>query len=291
MKSYKEKVNENNRLNPNKLLLNHEQLSRLQETLLEIYLDVQTVCQKNGLVCMLLGGSALGSVRHKGFIPWDDDLDMGMPRKDYEKFKKIFKKELGDKYTLNGPNYEGNSTNRFPKILKNGTKFVEIGMEDDERACIKIDIFILDNVPDNIIKRYCKGIYCTFLMFAGSHVYSYEVWKRVSLMTRVKITTREFIGKLFSFNSADIWFNCIDNACSYVNEKSKYVGIPTGRKHYFGEILKREVYLPVTEGVFAGRRVFLPANTDVYLTNLYGDYMQIPPEDKREHHYVEKISF
>ena len=105
------------------------------------------------------------------------------------------------------------------------------------------------------------------------------------------MTTRVLIGKLLSFNSSKKWFDRIDKACCCENEKSKYVGIPTGRKHYFGEILKREAFFPAKESFFEGERVFLPANTDVYLTNLYGDYMQIPPEDKRERHYIEKILF
>lgn len=291
MKSYKQKVNERNRMNPKAIHLADDMLKRLQKTLLEMYLDIQSVCEKHGLTCFLIGGSALGAVRHKGFIPWDDDLDVGMHRNDYEKFKVIFKAELGDKYILNAPNYEGIPTNRFAKVLKRGTKFVELGMPDDDRACIKIDVFVIENVPDNYIFRLFKGIYCNSLMLIGSCVLSYECWKMKNAGERNNMNERVLIGKLFSFNSSKAWFDCVDNACQHGNDKSVFIGTPTGRTHYFGEILKREVYFPVKTAVFEGKKVYLPGNVGKHLSNLYGDYMKIPPEDKRERHYVSKISF
>lgn len=285
--SYKEINNEKSRVNPNVRMLSGKELRDLQNVLLEMYLDIQEVCSKNGIVCMLLGGSALGTVRHCGFIPWDDDLDIGMPRDDYERFKCLFKKELGDKYILNAPNYEGIPTNRFPKVLKKGTKFVESGMQDDERACIKTDIFIIENVPDNLLTRYIKGLYCTCLMFIGGRVQSFED----RIYSHEVLSCGNFLGMLFSFHSSKKWFDRIDRACQHKKSNTKYMNIPTGRKHYFGEILNREVYLPTSQGIFEGEKVYLPGNSKQYLKNLYGDYMKIPPEDKREHHYIQRISF
>lgn len=287
MKTYKQTLNEQMRQRANAHIVEGEELLELQKVLLEIYLDVQRMCEKNHLTCMLLGGSALGAVRHKGFIPWDDDLDIGLPRQDYEKFKEIFKQELGEKYILNAPNYEGRPTNRFPKILKKNTRFLEVYDIDDDRACIKIDIFILDNVPNSKLLRNLKGFFCTLLMFAGGHVQSYEEAK----YNCRKLNKRERIGKLLSFHSSEKWFDRFDRVCRCKDENSNDVGIPSGRKHYFGEILPRDTYLPASIGEFDGQRVYLPANTDLYLSNLYGNYMEIPPEEKREKHYIEEIKF
>ena len=290
MKSYKEKVNELGRESTEVRLLSADELARLKSDLLDIYMDIQEVCDRNGIRCMLLGGSALGAIRHKGFIPWDDDFDVGMPREDYERFKSIFKDELGKKYILNGPNYEGNPTNRFPKVLKKGTRFIEAGMrEDDDRACIKIDIFILENVPDCTLIKNIKGLYCTGLMFIYGRVCSYEAWKQES--SKKPMTVRQLMGMPFSFCPSKKWADRVDNACKYRNNNTKFMGIPTGRKHYFGEILPREVFLPPKQGVFEGKSVYLPAQTDLYLKNLYGEYMTLPPEEKREHHYIKTISF
>lgn len=285
MKSFKEIALEENRKNSNLHIVEGEELKKLQQLLLDIYLDIQSFCINHGITCMLLGGSALGSVRHKGFIPWDDDMDIGMTRSDFEKFKILFKDNLGKKYILNCPNYEGVPTNRFPKVLKKGTKFVESGDIDDDRACVKIDIFILENIPNCYLLRLIKGLCCTFLMYAGGHVLSYEQKK----YRKEKLGKREIIGKLFSFISSKKWFDLFDKTCRCNNENSRLMGFPSGRKHYFGEILNRGVFLPVSEGVFEGYKIFLPCNVSCYLNNLYGNYMTIPSEDKREKHYVEKI--
>lgn len=90
----------------------------LQHTILGIYKDLLAVCKKYNLTPYLIGGSCLGAIRHKGFIPWDDDLDVGMSRSDYQKFKKVFKKELSDRYVLNAPNYIGCAKGRFAKMMK-----------------------------------------------------------------------------------------------------------------------------------------------------------------------------
>lgn len=289
MKSYKEKLFEENKKNPNLFAVEGETLVCLQKVLLEIFLDVQSVCKKHNLSCMLLGGSALGAVRHKGFIPWDDDMDIGMARKDYEVFKKIFKSELGDKYILNTPDYEGQALNRFPKVLKKNTKFVEAQHPvDDPNSCIKIDIFVLDNVPNNKLIRLFKGLYCTFLMFAGGYTQTYEQYKDKLIGNSYRV----FIGRLLSvFNKSYKWFNLFDKACSCKNEQSKDVGILSGRKHFWGEILPRECFFPASTADFESYKADVPANCDMYLKNLYGDYMTVPPEEKREKHFVKKIEF
>lgn len=278
--------------------LSPEETGKLKNVLLEAYIDIQRVCEQNDLTVMLIGGSTLGAVRHKGFIPWDDDMDIAMPRPDYEILKERFDELLGDRYILDAPNMGKRSTNRFPRILIRDTRFVELGMTaDNENACIKLDVFIIENVPGNKVIRTLHGLACTALMYIAGMVDTYEDKDPASKAYMCKTDEgkrmyekRMRIGKLFSFSSGGKWFDRVDRVCQY-GKKSDYLGIPTGRKHYFGEVLPYEALLPASRGTFEGYDVNLPGNPDQYLKNLFGDYMQIPKEEDREKHFIHEIRF
>lgn len=148
---------------------------KIQKELLEMYGDILRVCQKYSIVPFLGGGSALGAIRHKGFIPWDDDLDINMTREDYLIFQSVFEKELSDKYILNASNYSLDAISRFPRIMKRGTKYVEIGATNDERLqCLAIDVFLIDAIPENGLYRKIKGCYCNALEFIAGRVSSFQ---------------------------------------------------------------------------------------------------------------------
>ena len=116
MKSYKALLNS---LSDDSSLrqLTNEEVVKLRTAFLGAFRDLVACCDQHHLTVMLIGGSVIGAVRHQGFIPWDDDLDIAMPRADFEKLKSIFNKELGEKYILSSPNYQDNAANRFPMML------------------------------------------------------------------------------------------------------------------------------------------------------------------------------
>ena len=278
-------------------VISDEDLKRLQAVLLKAYLDIQNVCEKYGLRIMLGGGSCLGAVRHKGFIPWDDDFDTNMPREDYEKFKEVFQRELGDRYILNASDYSERKAARFPRVVVKNTKL--LGPDRDEEAeysGIRIDIFIIENVPRNLFHRTVKGLYCHALMLIASSVRAEkkdkeklpeEAKKKFSLFG----LWRGAIGTLFSYRSQRTWLLRVNKACQYRRETG-LVSIPTGRNHYFKEMQPREVFLPMSKGSFEGHEVNLPGDPHAYLSKLYGsDYMTPPPPEKREKHSFVEIDF
>ena len=278
--------------------LTQDEKRRLQSTCLEIMLDLFDLCNKYHLTIMLGGGSALGAVRHKGFIPWDDDVDLNMPREDFEKLKEVFDKELGNKYTMYAPNYVNKAYNRFAKIEKNNTEILTLSnLYNNERHGISVDIFVIENIPQNFIYRYYKGFLSTVLMFAASQSKFYNLrnsyWKSTMTNTFKGTLTyyvKCFFGFLFHFLPTDKWYDLIDKHSQY-HGKTNLRGVPSGRKHYFGEIFDSSVYFPVKQGSFEGKNVSLPNRCDIYLSNLYGDYMKIPPIEKRENHCYVKVDF
>ena len=298
MKSYKELLNTLS--NDNSLRhLSEKEVEKFRNVLLETFLDLVSCCEKYGLTVMLIGGSVIGAVRHNGFIPWDDDLDVAISRRDFEKLKVVFDQELGDKYILSSPNYKNNANNRFPMMLVKDTLFVEAGNSpEDECSKIKIDIFIVENIPNNTIVRLFKGLWVTCLMFMASNEETYERQSKElkAYMYKTAEGKRAFnrrvrLGRLFSFHKFQRWMNIVDSACQY-NKETNLMGIPSGRGHYFREIRPSKTFFPPSKGRFEGKTVNLPGNPDDYLSNLYGaDYMELPPVEKRERHFFVDIRF
>ena len=273
--------------------LSQDTLRALQLTLTEMMMDVIAVCEQEGIEVFLLGGSCLGAVRHKGFIPWDDDIDIGMTRDSYQRFIPVFEKMLSDRYILNAPNYSETVLFRFPKILKKDS-YLDCGTTDDPELCkVFMDIFIVDRIPENAVRRKLKGLHCDFLEFISSQValieYADEVTRRhYTSYGRASYLVRRIVGRLFSFKKSSFWYSRVDKAVQYRKDSTLW-GLPTGSRHYSGEIFSQNVFLPVSYGEFEGSRVPLVHAPDVYMKNLYGDYMQIPPLEKRQKHYVRKL--
>lgn len=278
--------------------LSEDELALLKTTLFNAYKEIHKICSENELNVILVGGSLLGAIRHNGFIPWDDDFDLAMSRKDFEKLKILFDKILGNKYELLAPNYKGNAKQRFPQILIRNTKLTTLHeIRDDIRKEMRIDIFIIENVPENKIYRYLKGYVCNALMYIAGLVQSYE-WKNDVLEQFLSQTVdgakfykkRLKIGRLFSFFESSRWYDIIDKMVQY-KKQTTLSSLPTGRKHYFGEILPTKWLFPTIKWKFENYDADIPNGYDAYLKNLYGDYMQIPPVEKREKHFIRDICF
>ena len=277
-------------------IVTDKELDAIHHTLLDMLKDLITVFEKYDIGWSLSGGSIIGAVRHKGFIPWDDDIDIFLTRANFEKFCKVFHKELGKGYKLRLPGEKGYLMH-FPTIEKRGTEIKQVQSTDKVQGLF-IDVFILENAPDNELVRKIHGLASTAYLAIDSFVRTNACKKNLlkygksdpALIQAVKL--RCALSRLFWFHSMENWMLRSDKCFSvYKNIKSKYVVCPSGNAHYFGEIFRRDCMEPTVSVDFEGIKVNIPCNSDYYLRKRYGkDYMIIPDEDERERHAYVKLS-
>lgn len=271
-----------------------EELEQLKQTFLGMYKDVQSVCKKYGLVAMVGEGTALGAVRHKGFIPWDDDFDMIMPRKDYEKFIEVFEKELGKDYILSVPGKKEQSKTLFLNVIKKGTVMVcADDLNRPDANGVRIDIYPIDYFPNNKVLRYLKSYLLDAIRICAISVSIYKTKNKLfrkafqfTIKDKIYYSIRWTIGLICSIFGQKIWYT-MHNKLAYSVKPTKYCSVPTCEMS-LKEMQFSETMYPSQKGTFEGLEVYLPNNPDAYLTTLYGDYMTLPPVDQRERHfYVE----
>lgn len=274
-----------------------EEANNLKALLLDMYKDISSLCDKNKLTYMLGGGSCLGTIRHNGFIPWDDDLDLMMPRESYNKFIDLLSDDALDaKYEYSLPNKITDCKNTFMKVYRKGSFDVEIINE-----CIPgpqgiyIDIFPMDYAPANMFLRKIKGIISDFLHAVCSCVlyseYPSQLYKKFMLQSsegKVRYRQRILLGHIFGIIPHRKWVWWFDRWNSSTKDTG-YMTIPAGRKHYMGECRSSDTYLPVAKAKFEGIDVNIPNKAHDYLTSMYNNYMEIPPVEKRERHFVYKF--
>ena len=268
-----------------------EELQQLHEVYLEMLKDIIAVCEKYDICYMAAGGTALGSVRHQGYIPWDDDVDLIMPRADLNRFVEIFDEAMGDKYEMTSPNSKYQLESMITAIYKKNTvKANFMTYKTPFPQGIHIDIFAIESVPENKLVRTVKGVTAIGLQFiaVSSLLYRFRPEEKKKFYTQTPAGKFNFglrmsVGFLFSWRSYEKWGNLFD---SFVrgNPKSNLWAVPTDIGHYFGHVMPKDVYFPPVKGPFEGIMINLPHDTDAYLKNQYGDYMVIPPEADREKH-------
>ena len=296
-KGKKEINNEIMNAHPELFTYDDAAVKRVQDALLEAYCELWDFCEKNKLRLFLTGGSMLGAIRHQGFIPWDDDIDLAMPREDFERFKLIFEQGLGEKYILNAPNYSEKPLSRFPKVLlrdvrENGKR---LGFSS-EAECLPVDIFIIENVPEGRLLRVWKGFWGNaFEYIAGKVAVNKNrkdpVQKLFGSYDKTRCRFELAIGFFFSFLPSYRWNNVIDTVLQSKCTDSRLCGTPSGRKHYFGEIYEKKDIFPGYIISFAGKDARVFTDPHKYLKHLYGsDYMTPPPPEKREHHFSRSVT-
>ena len=258
-------------------------LKKLHQVQLEILDEFKRICDKNNLTYYMVGGTFLGAVRHSGFIPWDDDIDVGMPRKDYEKFIECAKKELNKKYFLDCFLTNSNYYLPYAKLKKNGTLFDEAIVHHlDNHKGIFIDIFPFDNVPKNNFGLKLRAIIAFSITDAMAYKYKIKSVKKL-MHPIISLGLCLFSKKsLMSFQKKIVTY-CHDDNSKYMCD----IGAGYG---YRKELILREEMLPVRKMKFENKEYCVP-RTDSHLKKLYGNYLELPPKDKRKTHSPMSIKF
>ena len=260
-----------------------EEYRRAQLDMLNALADF---CDGHGLTYYLSGGTLLGAVRHKGYIPWDDDIDVNMPRPDYEKLKALTGCKLGDHMELASPEGPIEHSTSFPRLCD--TRYVLKSESKDGKSIyytnLFIDIFPIEGLPTNL-KRVRLHYYRTKFMITMRRLAYFQgpLSGKPGFYRNMRAALRP-IARLFGWRYWNRRLLAI--ATKYRYEDCAYVGVATGYAHTMEEYIKKEGYGIPTKVEFEGCLYNAPADTDKYLTNLYGDYMKLPPESERlAHHF------
>lgn len=256
-----------------------------QMLMVDILKDVHDICERHDLKYFLDAGTLLGAVRHKGFIPWDDDMDIGMLREDYEKFIEIAKKELPDHLFLQTFETDDKyDIYQVPcKIRYNGTILIEKGISENSEMHngVYIDVFPYDSLPKS------KFIYKIQRMLSYNVLKSFirirEIPDNLTFKNEITHTFYKIIIKAFPYKRRKKFFDFLVK-WNDVNSPYMGYGLDTVWSEY---IYKKEDYFNLEKLEFEGNYFYGPKNYHAILTQLYGDYMILPKEEDRQWHAKE----
>ena len=273
--------------------LTPETLRKLQLVELKALDEVKRICELHNLKYFLIAGNLIGAIRHKGFIPWDDDIDIGMMRSDYDKFIEYCKTDLDtEHFFLQTPSTEkGNGDFELARIRINGTKFVEKHRKDlNLHNGIFVEVFPYDDLPDSNLHSFFYGNTFIMLKKAAGVRLGYHYGENSKLKKTV-LAVITFFSKIIPL---DKLVKMLDNYhLKYQNPNSKWVFLMAGGTSYKKERHLRKTVTELTTTEFEGKQYPIPKDYDTFLTEQYGDYMTPPPEDKRvnNYHTIEEIDF
>lgn len=262
--------------------MDSDTLRKVQLVQLDMLLQVDRICKKHNIKYYLIGGSALGAVRHGGFIPWDEDIDIGMFRKDYETFLSVCGESLNDKYFLQTNKTDLEYPILYAKIRANYTTFVEKESKEMGKKIhqgIFIDIFPIDNVPDSkILARIQFLLVHFFISIASTRAgnFSNNKYKRIIKKLYSYIFIRAFKKETLDSIASNI-------AAYYKNKPTEKVANLFGR-YRTKEIVPRDYFGDSRFIEFEGNYLPIPELYHEYLSQIYGDYMKLPPLEKRSIH-------
>lgn len=271
-----------------------ETLTSLHGALLEILLAIDKVCHDYGISYWLDSGSALGAVRHKGFIPWDDDADIGMMRDDYEKFMRIAPDALGANFVVLNPLTEDRLACFFGKVCLAGTVFETKETRDASlRMGIYVDIFPYDRLHENpniAKKQIRRGAFLQKLSYLthSSHVSTFEKNSTINILSRPLFILTHKTLKLFCSHKF-IYEKYMKNFELSRDSKSTSFADLT---YQTLRVFDKDMFENLSIAEFEGHKFPIPGSTIEYLECLYGTtWNELPPIEQRKSHLPLQIKF
>ena len=265
-----------------------EEIKHVQDVELMILKDVVKILEKHNLNYYMYGGSLLGTIRHKGFIPWDDDIDIILFRKDFDKALDILNNELSDKYDLVQMDYVDDCFASFAKVSLKNTIFsrwythytnFELG--------IHIDIFTLDNIPkSDFIGKLHHSLYTLCYQFVINSCIKFDMYTK--FRTKLHNTVYDFLN--FIPINKKFWKKLLKKEMTFFNyNETERVVDCCNLAGYMA--YNRNDFEPAIKAKFENFEVRIPKNYDKILTQIYGDYMKIPSEEDRYNTAPEILDF
>ena len=258
------------------------ELEKLHAALLDIAAEIDRVCRKNEIRYTLYYGSLLGAVRHRGFIPWDDDMDVAMLRPEYERFLSACRTDLGPRFQCQTCRTDPDYPYGFGKILLKNSRFVMAGHEGERwQKGVFVDVFPIDYIPESPFRRKL-------------HSFRVFFWRKV-LERRAGMN----IGpcgqaKRLAFAALELWSRLFTHAQAaerleremrrYEKTAGPHASCLCDADGYERNTVPSRFFEDLTEGSFEGLSLLCLRNSDEYLTGMYGDYQSLPPPEQRVTH-------
>ena len=255
-------------------------MNEMQKKLVDMLSWYHEFCKKHNLNYYAVGGTCLGAVRHQGFIPWDDDIDVGMPREDYLRFEALMKKEGNSgQYVLEMPFENKDFVYAYGKLYDTSTTLIENTRYKTKRG-LNIDIFPLDGAGNSeeesraLFKKVDDkvNLLCTQVCAVSGHRKWYKNAAIVLLRYMPGLSWKKTMKQIIELSSSRSFYEDV------------YVANYSGAWHY-KEITKRAYFGTPQEMDFEDIKINCPQDTDSYLKGLYGNYMQLPPKEKQVSHH------